>query len=158
VTANELLNLVLCVGLCFLAAAIAGRVTVRSVHDWYAALKKPSWNPPGSWFSPVWAVLYTLMGVSLWLVWQQGGFSAAPLAMTLFAVQLVLNVLWSWLFFGRHSPGLAFVEIVVLWFTILATTLSFWRVSVPAGALLIPYLLWVAFATALNLAVWRLNA
>ncbi|MCE5219488.1 tryptophan-rich sensory protein, partial [bacterium] len=133
-TANDLLNLVLCVGLCFLAAAIGGWVTARSVHDWYATLQKPAWNPPGSWFSPVWVVLYTLMGLSLWLVWRQGGFAAAPLALTLFAVQLILNVLWSWLFFGAHRPGLAFVEIVVLWIAILATTLTFWRVSVLAGA------------------------
>jgi tryptophan-rich sensory protein len=102
--------------------------------------------------------LYILMGVAAWLVWRRVGFSGAPVALGLFLVQLVLNSLWSYLFFGAHRPDLAFVDIVALWLVILATTIGFWRVTVPAGVLLLPYLCWVGFASALNLQLWRLNA
>jgi len=97
------------------------------------------------------------MGVAAWLVWRKVGFAGAPVALGLFAFQLVLNALWSYLFFGIHQPALAFIDIVVLWLAILATTVGFWRVSVPAGGLLVPYLCWVGFASALNLQLWRLN-
>jgi benzodiazapine receptor len=125
--------------------------------QWYARLVKPSWNPPSSVFAPVWSTLYILMGVAAWLVWRRVGFAGAPVALALFGFQLVLNALWSYLFFGIHQPGIAFVDIVVLWLAILATTIGFWRVSVPAGVLLLPYLCWVTFASALNLQLWRLN-
>ncbi len=125
--------------------------------EWYAALAKPSWNPPSSVFAPVWSVLYLLMGVSAWLVWRRAGFAGAPVALGLFLVQLALNGLWSYLFFGAHRPDLAFADIVALWLVILATTIGFWRVSVPSGILLLPYLGWVSFAAALNLQLWRLN-
>jgi translocator protein len=125
--------------------------------EWYAGLVKPSWNPPSSVFAPVWSTLYILMGVAAWLVWRKFGFAGAPVALGLFVFQLVLNALWSYLFFGLHQPAVAFVEIVVLWLAILATTIGFWRVSVQAGVLLLPYLSWVAFASALNLQLWRLN-
>ena len=125
--------------------------------EWYAALAKPSWNPPSSVFAPVWSTLYVLMGIAAWLVWRKVGFAGAPIALGLFVVQLVLNSLWSYLFFGIHQPGAAFVDIVVLWLVILATTIGFWRVSVPAGVLLLPYLCWVGFASVLNLQLWRLN-
>jgi len=126
--------------------------------EWYAALAKPSWNPPSAVFAPVWSTLYILMGVAAWLVWRKAGFAGAPVALALFVFQLVLNALWSYLFFGAHRPDLAFVDIVVLWLAILATTIGFWRVSVPGGVLLLPYLCWVGFASALNLQLWRLNA
>jgi tryptophan-rich sensory protein len=126
--------------------------------QWYASLAKPSWNPPGYIFGPVWTVLYILMGISAWMVWRKAGFSGAPVALGLFLAQLVLNSLWSYLFFGMQQPGLAFIELAVLWLAILATTVRFWRVSTPAGALLLPYLLWVGFAGALNLQLWRLNS
>lgn len=126
--------------------------------DWYVSLVKPSWNPPDSVFAPVWTILYVLMGVSAWLVWRKAGFSGAPGALGLFIVQLILNSLWSYLFFGAHQPGLAFIEIVILWLAILATAIGFWRVSVPAGILLLPYLGWVGFASVLNLQLWRLNS
>jgi len=126
--------------------------------EWYASLAKPSWNPPNWIFAPVWSLLYILMGVAAWLVWRKAGFAGAPVALGLFIFQLVLNALWSYLFFGAHRPDLAFFEVVVLWLFILATMVSFWRVTTPAGALLLPYLCWVAFASALNLQVWRLNS
>jgi benzodiazapine receptor len=98
-----------------------------------------------------------LMGVAAWLVWRQGGFAAAALPLTLFLVQLGLNVVWSPLFFRWHLLGAAFADIILLWVAILATLLAFWRVSPTAGWLLLPYLLWVTYAAALNLAIWRMN-
>jgi translocator protein len=123
---------------------------------WYAQLDKPSWNPPSSVFGPVWTVLYVLMGVAAWLVWDGRG-SAARGALALFVVQLIFNATWSWLFFGLQSPGLALMGIAVLWVLIVLTTVVFWRVKTLAGALLLPYLAWVTFATALNYEIWRLN-
>jgi tryptophan-rich sensory protein len=141
------------------ASMAAGWVGSRFMPgEWYAALAKPSWNPPGAVFAPVWSTLYILMGVAAWLVWRKAGFAGAPVALGLFVFQLVLNALWSYLFFGAHRPDLAFVDIVVLWLAILVTTIGFWRVSVPGGVLLLPYLFWVGFASALNLQLWRLNA
>jgi translocator protein len=124
---------------------------------WYAGLEKPPWNPPSWVFGPVWTTLYVLMGVAAWLVWDRSGAGASA-ALTLFVVQLVLNAAWSWLFFGLQSPGLALIEIVVLWALIVATTMLFWRVRAGAGALMLPYLAWVTFATALNFEIWRLNS
>jgi translocator protein len=142
-----------------LVSLAAGWVGSRFLPgEWYASLAKPSWNPPNSVFAPVWSTLYVLMGVAAWLVWRRAGFAQAPVALGLFIVQLILNSLWSYLFFGVHHPGLAFIDIVVLWLVILATTIRFWRVSVPAGVLLLPYLCWVGFASALNLQLWRLNS
>ena len=125
--------------------------------EWYAALAKPAWTPPGAVFGPVWTILYVLMGVAAWLVWRKAGFAGAGTALTLFIVQLVLNALWSYLFFGAHQLLPAFIEVVVLWVLILATMLSFWRIIPAAGVLLIPYLCWVAFAATLNFQIWRLN-
>lgn len=126
--------------------------------DWYASLTKPPWNPPGWVFAPVWTTLYMLMGIAAWLVWRRAGFAGARLALGLFTVQLVLNGLWSYIFFGIQRPGLALVEIIALWFAILATSFSFRKIHATAGVLFLPYLLWVTFAAALNLTLWRLNA
>jgi tryptophan-rich sensory protein len=98
------------------------------------------------------------MGIAAWLVWRKVGFSGAPVVLGLFIVQLVLNSLWSYLFFGAHQPGIAFAEIVVLWSVILIITIGFWRISAVAGVLLLPYLCWVGFASVLNLQLWRLNS
>jgi tryptophan-rich sensory protein len=98
------------------------------------------------------------MGVAAWLVWKRKGFTEAPLPFTLFAIQLLFNALWSWLFFDLHAIALAFTDIVLLWLAILATLITFWRHRPSAGLLLLPYLLWVSFAALLNLAIWRLNA
>ena len=125
--------------------------------DWYAALAKPAWNPPNWIFGPVWTVLYVLMAVAAWLVWRQAGFAGAGAALGLFGVQLVLNALWSYLFFGLHRIDWALADILALWAAILAVLVLFWRVQAAAGTLLLPYLAWVSFATVLNFALWRLN-
>jgi tryptophan-rich sensory protein len=140
--------------LCFAVAGVGGLATAPSIPNWYAGLVKPSWTPPGWIFGPVWSVLYLSMAVAAWLVWRRGD---AVVPMTLFGIQLILNAAWSWLFFGLHSPGAAFIDIVLLWMAIAATTVVFWRRSTLAGVLFLPYLLWVSFAAVLNFAVWRLN-
>ena len=140
----------------FIAAGIGGAASIEA-GPFYNQLVRPEWAPPSSVFGPVWTVLYALMGIAAWLVWRVGGFRAARTALTLFIVQLALNALWSWLFFGWHRGGLAFVDILLLWLFIAATMVAFWKISRLAGALLVPYLLWVSFAAALNYAVWQLN-
>lgn len=125
--------------------------------EWYAALAKPAWTPPSWVFGPVWTLLYVLMGVAAWLVWDRHR-NAARGALTLFVLQLIVNAAWSWLFFGLRSPAVAFAGIVLLWALILATVIAFRRLRPPAAALLLPYLAWVTFAAALNFAIWRLNA
>jgi len=139
-------------------AFIGGRFTAASVQDWYQQIEKPSWRPPDWVFGPVWTVLYILMAVAAWLVWRKAGFGGAAGPLTLFAIQLVLNAFWSYLFFGLESPFAAFVELLVLWTAIALTTAAFWRVAPLAGVLLLPYLLWVTFAGVLNCAIWRMNA
>jgi benzodiazapine receptor len=124
---------------------------------WYAALVKPAWTPPNAVFAPAWTVLYVLMGTSAWLVWRRAGFGGASAALALFVGQLALNALWSYLFFGLHRADLAFFNIVVLWAVILVVAVLFWREHRGAGALMLPYLAWVGFASCLNFAVWRLN-
>ena len=148
------------VGLIFwiLVSMIAGVIGSRFMPgEWYAALAKPTWSPPNWVFGPVWSTLYVMMGIASWLVWRLEGFRAARVALTLFLIQLVLNALWSFLFFGIHEPGIAFAEILVLWLVILATTIAFWMKSRPAGMLLLPYLAWVTFASVLNFELWQLN-
>lgn len=140
----------------FIAAGIGGAASIQA-GPFYTQLVRPDWAPPASIFGPVWAVLYALMGIAAWLVWRVGGFRAAKSALTLFLVQLVLNALWSWLFFSWHLGALAFTDILLLWALIVATVTAFWRIRPLAGALLVPYLLWVSFASALNYSVWQLN-
>jgi tryptophan-rich sensory protein len=125
---------------------------------WYQHIAKPSWTPPGWIFGPVWSLLYFMMAVAGWLVWRQKGLTAAGLPLGFFVFQLILNGLWSWLFFGRQMIGAALVDLILLWMAILVTTLLFWKVRTSAGVLFIPYLLWVTFAGALNFAIWRLNS
>lgn len=151
---RQALALIGWLALCF---AATGTATFVSIDGWYAALQKPSWNPPAWVFGPAWTVLYIFMAVAAWLVWRQGGWKAQGRALGLFLVQWVLNALWTPLFFGLHRPGLAFAEIVILWLAIAATLAAFWRINKVAGALLVPYLAWVTFAAALNFAIWRLN-
>jgi tryptophan-rich sensory protein len=150
------LGLVASIGICFAAAGIGSQFTEASVGTWYATLTKPSWTPPGWVFGPVWSLLYLAMGVSAWLVWRTREDVRGPLM--LFALQLAVNASWSGLFFGLRSPGAAFAEILLLWLAILATLAVFWRRSLLAGLLLLPYLLWVSFAAALNFSIWRLNS
>ena len=139
---------------CFAAAALGGWFMPG---EWYAQLRKPAWNPPNWIFGPVWTALYLMMAIAAWLVWKRGGFAAQRRALGLFLLQLFFNALWSPLFFGAHRPGLALVDIGLLWLALLATGLAFWRVRPLAGALLAPYLAWVTFAAALNLALLQLN-
>jgi benzodiazapine receptor len=138
------------------SAALTGMLV--SSGGWYAALAKPSWNPPGWVFGPAWTLLYTLMAVAAWLVWQRGGWARQRRALGLYLLQWVLNALWTPLFFGLHRPGLAFAEILILGLALLATLRAFWKVRPLAGALLVPYMLWVTFAAILNCTIWRLNA
>ncbi|MEE7560368.1 tryptophan-rich sensory protein, partial [Xanthomonas sp. Kuri4-2] len=117
----------------------------------------PAWAPPGWLFGPVWSVLYGMMAVAAWLVWRERGWRGAGGALALFLVQLALNAAWSWLFFAWHRGGAAFADILALWLVLGATTLAFARRQRLAGVLLVPYLLWVSFALALNYTVWHLN-
>ncbi len=139
---------------CF-AAALSG--AFFRPGEWYERLVKPRWRPPNWLFAPVWTALYVTIAVSGWLVWREAGFSGAPLALAVYAFQLVLNAAWSPIFFGLHRPDLGFLDIVLVWLSIAATMLLFYPVHAGAAWLLLPYLLWVSFAAALNYAVWRLN-
>jgi len=125
--------------------------------DWYRDLEKPSWRPPDWLFGPVWLLLYLSIAVSGWLVWQRAGIDGAALALSVYALQLVLNGLWSAVFFGLRRPDLAFAEILCLWLSIFATIVAFHPVDKTASYLLVPYALWVTFAAVLNFRVWRLN-
>lgn len=136
--------------------AIGGYASINA-QDFYGQLAQPSWAPPAWLFGPVWTVLYILMGVSAWLVWRPQGFGGARPALTLYAAQLLVNALWTWLFFAWRQGAMAFAEILVLWALIAATIAMFRRHSRIAAALLLPYLAWVTFAAGLNFALWRLN-
>lgn len=144
--------------LAFSAAAAGGIATSAGTRSWYPALRKPSWTPPDRVFGPVWTVLYLCMATAGFLAWRKALSGGAKWPMVLFAAQLVLNAAWSWVFFGLRQPGWAFVELVALWAAIAATTVALWRISAAAGALFVPYLLWVSFAGALNWAIWRANS
>ena len=151
------LVLALFVIICLGTAALGAAWTNLSVGDWYVTLAKPSWIPPKWVFGPVWTTLYIGMAIAAWLVWRNKGLGEAWLPLLLFGVQLFLNAAWSALFFGMRNPGIAFADIVLLWFAILATIVAFRRVSNLAATLLVPYLAWVSFATALNWSIWRMN-
>lgn len=142
---------------CFSVSAIGGLVTAQSVQTWYPTLDKPGFTPPDWLFAPVWTALYAAMAVAGWLVWRKVGFAGGRLALGLFAVQLALNCSWSILFFGAHAIGAALVDIIALWFVILAATAVFWRIDRLAEVLFVPYLLWVGYAAALNGAIWLRN-
>lgn len=156
--ARQAITLAVAVGICLGAGAIGSILTTPAIGTWYATLRKPPWTPPNWLFGPVWTALYLCMAVAAWWVWRQVGFTPARLPLTLFAVQLALNVAWSGIFFALRSPRAAFLEVVVLWLLILWTTVAFWPVSRMAGWLMVPYLAWVTYATALNAAIWKMNA
>lgn len=140
----------------FIAAGLGAWASIEA-GSFYQQLERPSWAPPGSVFSPVWTTLFVLMAVAAWQVWRMAGFASARTALLLYLVQLVFNVLWSWLFFAWHLGGWAFADVILLWGLILATLIAFWRINRLAGMLLVPYLLWVGFAITLNFSVWQLN-
>jgi len=152
------LRLVVCLALTFSAALLGSVFTGNAIPDWYANLNKPFFTPPNWLFGPVWTILYLLMAISAFLIWQKGLDSpAVKIALVLFLLQLILNGLWTPLFFGLKMPLVAFIEILLLWTAIGLTILAFARVSIPAALLLLPYLLWTSFAAVLNCALWLLN-
>lgn len=137
---------------------IGSLATFSQITTWYAALAKPAFNPPSWVFGPVWTILFAMMGVALYLVWRSGTKKAGvKTALSVFGLQLALNVLWSFVFFGSHQPYWAFIEIILLWLAILATIKLFYPISRLAAWLLVPYLVWVTFASFLNYAIWQLN-
>jgi benzodiazapine receptor len=152
------IGLVVFIFICLGAGGLGAIATTPEIKGWYTTLEKPSWNPPDYIFGPVWTTLFVMMAIAAWLVWKPGGVKVVVIPMTLFAFQLVLNVSWSWIFFGMHQPGWAFIEIIVLWMFILATTVSFFRRSRMAGWLMLPYIAWVSFASVLNFTIWHLNS
>jgi benzodiazapine receptor len=155
---SDLLKLLASLTVVLAAGGIGSLATTRAIPTWYKSLVKPSFNPPEWLFGPAWTMLYLLMAVAVFLVWKQGfGVPGVKLALAVFLVQLVLNALWSVLFFGLRSPLAGLVEIAVLWVAILATIILFFRVSVPAGVMLLPYIAWVSFAAVLNAAIFVLN-
>ena len=155
---KRIVKVVAAVGVCLLAGAVGGLFTSPAIPGWYAALQKPAFNPPNWIFGPVWTTLYVMMGFAAFLVWDRGWRRPGVRhALAVFAAQLVLNVLWSALFFGARSPVAALVDIVALWLGILACVTLFARVSKAGAVLMVPYLLWVSFATVLNVAIVALN-
>jgi len=149
------MRLFICIVVCLAAAGLGSFFTTPALRPWYARLNKPRWTPPNRLFGPVWTLLFLAMAVAAWLVWSKLGLTAASLR--LFMLQLFLNVGWSALFFRLKSPRWAFCEIVILWIAILATLIGSWSAMPAAGWLLLPYLIWVSYAAALNFSVWRRN-
>jgi len=147
----------ICLAACFGAAALGALFTGPAVRTWYQEIRRPAFSPPDWVFGPVWTVLYTMMAVAAWLVWRKADAPGRAAALVLFGVQLALNAAWSPIFFGLRSFGGALADIVALWLAIVASLVAFWRISMPAGVLLAPYLAWVSFAAVLNVAIWRLN-
>jgi tryptophan-rich sensory protein len=155
---SDVIKLVISIIACFAAAGIGSLFTFKAIPNWYAGLKKPSYTPPNWAFGPVWTALYLLMGISVFLVWQKGlATNGALSAFILFWIQLVVNAIWSIVFFGKKSKGGGVITIIVLWLLILVTMITSFRVSDWAGALLIPYIMWVSIASYLNIGIWLLN-
>lgn len=156
---NKITRILTVVVTCLAIGYFSGIVTRSSITTWYPTLVKPSFNPPNWIFAPVWSMLYVMMGVAAGLVWSkiESDKEAVKKALVVFAIQLALNALWSYLFFGLHNPLLAGLEIIILWLMIYETYIQFAKINKMAGFLLIPYLLWVSFATVLNGSIWWLN-
>ena len=155
---RRLVVIVLAILLCEAVGFVGSIFTAKSVNTWYATLQKPSFSPPNWIFAPVWAVLYALMGIAAALILFRGwNLSSVRTALILFLVQLVFNAAWSAIFFGLRAPGPAFFELIALWILVFVTLWCFVRISIPAGVLLVPYLLWTTFAAVLNYSIWRIN-
>lgn len=154
---NNVLKLVIAIAVCEAAGIIGSVFTAPSIPTWYAGLVKPALNPPAWVFAPVWTTLFALMGIAAFLIWKQGlGRKDVKIALGIFIGQLVLNTLWSVIFFGLKNPGAAFAELILLWLAILATMAAFCKISKPAAWLLLPYFFWVSFAGYLNYSIWQL--
>jgi benzodiazapine receptor len=157
-TQVRILKLVISLIICQFAGFIGSVFTTPAIPTWYVTLTKPSFTPPNWLFSPVWTFLFVLMGISAFLVWDKGlDDKQVKTALSIFGVQLILNILWSAVFFGFRSPFAGLIEITILWIAIWLTVVNFFKVSRTAGLLILPYILWVSFAIALNFFIWRLN-
>jgi translocator protein len=154
---RDIITLISAILICEGVGMAGGICTSQSIPVWYRTLDKPSFNPPSWVFAPVWTILYALMGIAISIIYQKKEQKNAPLAIIVFSIQLAQNLLWSVLFFCMRTPLGAFIEIFFLWGMILLTILLFWNISKKAALLLVPYLLWVSFASVLNFEVWRLN-
>lgn len=155
---KQFFTLILAIFFSFLASAVGSFFTDVSVGTWYLELNKPFFNPPNWVFGPVWSILYLMIGISLYLIWDEGiNKKNVKIALSVFLIQWFFNAVWSVIFFGYHQIGLALMEIVLLWIFILLTIVNFYKVRKIAAYLLIPYLLWVSFATVLNLSLYLLN-
>ena len=155
---SNTLKLIIAIAVPQIVGITSGLASMQGTREWYPTLVKPWFNPPSWVFGPVWTILYLMMGIAAYLVWRKGlEAPGVKKALWLFLIQLGLNGIWSLLFFGMRSPGIAFAEIVVLWCAIVATCVAFFKQSKTAGALLVPYWVWVSFAAVLNFWLWRLN-
>ena len=155
--AKTILILLISIIVAQLAGAVGSIFTASSIESWYAFLEKPVFSPPNWLFAPAWITLYILMGIAAFLIWQKRGEAGAKSALYFYGGQLILNSLWSVIFFGFQNPFLAFLEIIVLWLLIALTTVKFYRIEKAAGLLFVPYILWVTFAMVLNFSIWQLN-
>lgn len=155
---NNTAKLIIAILLPLLVGATSGFFTTTGVGSWYQTIQKPSWNPPNWIFGPVWTTLYILMGIALFLVWKADTNPGTKrIAIVLFALQLVFNFFWSFIFFNQHAIGWALVEIIGMWLLILATIFAFAGISKTAAWLLVPYISWVSFAALLNYTIWKIN-
>lgn len=155
-TRTQLIGLAVWLAITFVASAL-GAIASMDAPAFYGQLVKPDWAPPAMVFGPVWTVLYLLMGIAAWLVWRERPSQRVDGALGLYIVQLVANAMWSWLFFRWHQGAWAFADVLLLWALVAATTAAFWRIRRLAGLLLLPYLAWVSFASALTWAIWQRN-
>jgi translocator protein len=156
---NNTAKLILAIAIPLAVGFISGFFTITGVGSWYQTIQRPSWNPPGWIFGPVWTTLYVMMGIALYLIWKADtSRNLKNYAILLFALQLTLNFLWSFIFFNQHQPGWAFAEIVALWVLILFTIFAFAKINSLAAWLLVPYISWVSFAAILNYSIWKLNS
>lgn len=161
---NNFFKLIISVAVCEFAGIIGSVFTIPSIQSWYIGLVKPALNPPAWIFGPVWTMLFAFMGIAAFLIWSSYAKASArqwkigiKIAIGIFGLQLLLNTLWSIIFFGLHNPAGAFIEIIFLWLAILATIIAFSKISKLAAWLLVPYILWVSFAVYLNYAIWIMN-
>jgi translocator protein len=154
---SDILSLAICIALPLIVGSISGIATSGNINTWHATLNKPVFNPPNYLFGPVWTVLYLLMGISLFMIWRSPSGDLRNYALAIFSIQLVLNFAWSFIFFHFKQTGWAFMEIILIWISVLAMIIIFYRINRTAAFLQIPYILWVSFASVLNGAIWWLN-
>lgn len=153
---TQITGLIISLLISFIVAGLGALASINA-GEFYVALAKPDWAPPGWLFGPAWTVLYIMMAIASWLVWRHEGFGAAQLALSLYLIQLVFNTLWSWLFFSLHNGMWAFIDISLLWVSLVIMICLFWKISILASIMILPYILWVSFAAMLNFSIWQLN-